>query len=130
MTIEDHEAIRNLMARSCHHADAAETEAYVALYTPDGSLDLGLGAGPMRGHDALRAFAERRTPGASLHLSVNPIIEVDGDRATAASYVVVLGGNDDPAVRLAGRYVDELHKIDGAWLFASRVLTPNFVKRG
>lgn len=129
MSLEDHEAIRNLMARSCHHADAAETEPYVALYTTDGSLDLGLGAGPMVGHDALRAFASRREPGRSLHVSANHVIEVDGSTASAASYVVVYGDNDNPMVRIAGRYVDALVKVDGEWLFESRVLTPNFAKK-
>lgn len=52
-------------------------------------------------------------------------IQVDGDRATAVSYTSEIF--EDPATgktkRLRGRYVDELGKIDGEWLFTRREYT-------
>jgi hypothetical protein len=125
----DREAIRNLLARYCHHVDAAETEEWLGLYTDNPTLDLGMGDGPMTGHDALREMSARRVAGSALHLSANAVIDVQGDEADVASYVVVIGNNDDPAIRLGGRYVDKLRRIDGEWRFESRSLTPNFVKR-
>jgi SnoaL-like domain len=125
----DHEAIRNLLARYCHHVDAAETEEWLGLYTDNPTLDLGMGAGPMTGHDALREMSARRVAGSALHLSANAVIDVKGDEADVASYVVVIGNNDDPTIRLGGRYVDKLRRVDGEWRFESRSLTPNFVKR-
>ena len=52
-------------------------------------------------------------------------IHVDGDRATAISYTSEIF--DDPAtkktLRVRGRYVDELARIDGTWLFTRREYT-------
>lgn len=52
-------------------------------------------------------------------------IRVDGDRASAISYTSEIF--EDPAsgktMRLRGRYVDELAKIDGRWLFTRREYT-------
>lgn len=52
-------------------------------------------------------------------------ILVEGDRATAISYTSEIF--EDPAtsktMRLRGRYVDELAKVDGAWLFTRREYT-------
>lgn len=124
MTIEDRAAIQDLLYQYCHYADAADTDGWLSLYVEDGSLDMGMGGPPIDGKEALRGFASARRPGVGLHLCANPVISVDGDEATAASYVVVLGGNDDPKVRLAGRYEDRLRKVDGQWRFISRRLQP------
>jgi len=70
-----------------------------------------------------------RPPGLGLYLSANPVIAVDGDEATVESYVVVISGADEPALRLAGRYEDRLRRVGGAWKFARRELHPQFVKR-
>ncbi|MFT4056519.1 MAG: nuclear transport factor 2 family protein [Novosphingobium sp.] len=52
-------------------------------------------------------------------------IRVDGDRASAISYTSEIF--EDPAsgktLRLRGRYVDELAKTDGQWLFTRREYT-------
>jgi len=57
-----------------------------------------------------------------IHISVNPIITIDGDVASIESYVVVIGRVDDPRVVLAGRYEDRLRRVEGEWRFVSRRL--------
>ena len=59
----------------------------------------------------------------SVHLSSNPIIDVEGDGATAESDFVVLSRDDDGHARisLVGRYRDELRRDDrGRWLITKR----------
>jgi len=124
MTTEDIEAIRELLYRYCYYADNADTDAWLSLYVDDGSLDMGMGRAPFVGKEALREFASARRPGALLHLSANHLISVEGDEAAAQSYVVVVGGPEDPRVRLAGRYLDRLRRVDGSWRFVSRRLEP------
>jgi ketosteroid isomerase-like protein len=124
VTIEDHEAIRELLHKYCHYVDSADTEGWLSLYVDDGSLDMGMGGPPFAGKEALRTFASARRPGTGLHLSANPIITVDGNEATVVSYVVVIGGNDDPRVRLAGRYEDRMRRAGSQWRFVTRRLDP------
>jgi SnoaL-like domain len=129
ITIEDREAIRDVLYRYCQYADAADTEGWLSLYVDDGSLDMGMGGAPFVGKPALREFASARRPGTGLHLSANQMISVDGDDATVESYVVVLEGPEDPRVRLAGRYADRLKRVQGSWLFVSRRLDPQLRAR-
>jgi ketosteroid isomerase-like protein len=125
MSTDDQEAIRELLHRYCHYADAADTEGWLSLYVKEScSLDMGMGAEPMVGVEALRQFASARRPGTSIHLSSNAVISVEGDEAGVASYVVVIRGNDNPKMALAGRYDDRLRKVDGEWRFVARKLEP------
>jgi len=122
MTLEDRAAIQDLLSRYCQYTDSADQAGWVGLFTEDGSMDLGMGDPPFVGREALGAFSSRLRAGGGLHMSANPVIEQDGDEASVASYVVVVGGEDDPRVRLGGRYLDRLRRVDGDWRFASRQL--------
>jgi uncharacterized protein (TIGR02246 family) len=130
MATDDHEAIRQLIHRYFQYADAADTEAWLSLYVEDGSLDMGMGRAPMTGKDALREFASARRPGASVHLSSNAVISVDGDEASVQSCVVVIGPKEGPRIMLAGRYDDRLRRVDGEWRFVSRKLDPQMRATG
>jgi len=89
----------------------------------------GAGAAPARsydGRDELAAFAARHTRAPERfhkHLVVDPVIAVDGDRATAVSYFIRLDDVDgEPVVYAFGRYRDELVRCgDGRWRFAVRI---------
>ena len=64
--------------------------------------------------------------GPSNHMLSNFVIEVEGDRARAASYVhVVLALANDPTswVDSVGRYNDMLVRITDEWRIAERRLT-------
>lgn len=61
------------------------------------------------------------------HLTANPYVRIDGDRARAIADFVVLGVLGDPTeggcvAKVVGRYVDELVKRDGRWLISHRAI--------
>jgi hypothetical protein len=58
-----------------------------------------------------------------MHLTGNPVIEVDGDVATAETDMVTLVRGDDgrSKITLLARYRDRLHRgTDGRWRLRSR----------
>jgi SnoaL-like domain len=62
----------------------------------------------------------------SFHISSNPQVDVQGDRATARSrhLLVMRGPNGQPTPMLAGRYEDEFIREDGQWKILRRVDYP------
>lgn len=121
--LEDKDAIRELIAQYCFHFDNAEFEAWLDLFTEDGAFDLGA-RGRFCGRDALRKFLKGIPLSNGLpmmkHCVMNSIVSVDGNRATARSYVVVIHGGDALGLTLAGRYEDQLARTGGGWRFAER----------
>src|ERR1700689_2024502 len=95
--LEDRRAIDDLFIRYCCALDNGEVETVVACFTADAVLkspviDLG-------GHDAIRAFAGRfaaqRAAGTQFrHMVTNIAVAIDGDRATATAYLLVLISKD------------------------------------
>jgi hypothetical protein len=78
------------------------------------------------GQDELAVFAAGHTRAPERfhkHVVVDPVIAVDGDRATAVSYFMRLDHVDGERVVYAfGRYRDELMRgEDGQWRFALRI---------
>jgi 3-phenylpropionate/cinnamic acid dioxygenase small subunit len=59
------------------------------------------------------------------HLVTNISIDLDGDRATARSYVTVLQQTEVLPLQpiASGRYLDRLERVGGEWRFAERVVT-------
>jgi uncharacterized protein (TIGR02246 family) len=126
--------IRELIERSVRHVDDQDAAAFAELFEDDGVLQL---AGTVfAGQEALRAmfgggasgpaWTEPRglllQPG-SMHLTGNPVIEVDGDVATAETDMVTLVRGDDgrSKITLLARYRDRLRRgTDGTWRLRSR----------
>ena len=121
--LQEKDAIRELLARYCFHFDAGEFEEWLGLFAPDGVFDLGP-QGRIGGRDALREFLTLvpLTDGLPMtrHGVMNIIINVDGERATARSYVLVMGGGERVSIGVAGRYEDQIVKIAGQWRFKER----------
>jgi len=84
--------------------------------------------GRIGGTEAIRAFAVRfaalRAGGTRFrHLITNLAAELDGDRARATAYLLVVISRDGEHSSLPpGRYECELVKQDGAWRFARRAV--------
>jgi ketosteroid isomerase-like protein len=60
----------------------------------------------------------------SVHLSANPVIDIDGDNATSELDFLVVNRGEDGRARstLVGRYRDRLRRLDdGRWVITSRV---------
>lgn len=121
--LEEKEAIRELLAEYCFRFDNGEFEEWLRLFTADGVFDLGA-RGRMESRDALRQFLQGipLTSGLPMirHCVTNWIVRVDGTRATAQSYVVVVHGGPTLGLTLAGRYEDQLTRVEGAWRFRER----------
>lgn len=119
----DHEAIRNMFARYCQAIDDRRADDVTRLFAVDG-----LWATPgatYRGRDEIRAYARSLVPQSPesqvKHITVNPVIEVDGGTATAVSdFIVVQKRPGGGVVYRGGRYHDRLIKQDGTWLLAER----------
>jgi predicted SnoaL-like aldol condensation-catalyzing enzyme/ketosteroid isomerase-like protein len=139
----DRDAIEALQWKYDRALDRFNAEAYVALYTEDGSF------GQVKGRDALRkmmtgftsprpaaagqaAAAAPAGPPKLQHATSNDWIEFTGsDSATVhyywQTYALGSGKLDDPPKLLAaGNGVDQVVKQNGQWLFKSRqVVAPD-----
>jgi 3-phenylpropionate/cinnamic acid dioxygenase small subunit len=132
---KDRAEIENLQARYMFALDWQDAEAYASTFTEDGILDWARGI--VRGRAAIRAEMDtirarmftNQSPGTSgpptrlRHMITNLVLRVDGDRATAKAYWFEMRNDgQEHSVRIIGygHYDDELRKVNGEWLFASR----------
>jgi len=126
--LEDHEAIRALIAAYRRALDEKDFEAYADLFGDDGEFVTG--GRTFRGRaEILAMLAELQATGAltvaagdDRHLVTNVEIAVDGDGATASSTWVYLtrGAGDEPQLALVGHYEDALRRTAAGWRFARR----------
>jgi ketosteroid isomerase-like protein len=127
--LEDLEEIRLLLATYSKHLDAGDFAGYAGLFAQDGELDTALGtaSGPAAIQELLESRlsgeeARRRT---AYHVISNPIIEVDGDHATARALWTYVSQSDagHPVIFQAGRYEDELVREGGRWKLKRHAIT-------
>ena len=118
----EEEAIRQLLARFIQLRDDKQFNAWSELFTYDGTFTYGTvrleGRAAIREHVAgLLARDEGK------HLCLNSVIDVDGNRASVSSDFAKLdpaAGGAGYVIGTAGRYVDELMRIEGSWRIARR----------
>jgi ketosteroid isomerase-like protein len=116
--------LHELRARYTHHYDGGDLDAFVALFTDDGVLQLGP-AGFARGHDELRAAlaAPMKTASFACHFTSDEITELTGnDTARGTSRFAVHYGRS-PDIQGAGTYHDEYRRRAAGWRFASRTIS-------
>jgi hypothetical protein len=129
--LEDREEIRNLLQEYRRTLDVRDMRAFSALFASDGTWTgkSGAATGPDEIHDMLVAQLSDNppAPGATLwHWIGDPVIAVDGDRATASSMWMHVrrGDGDRPLLPTLGGYDDELIREDGRWRFLRRSVSP------
>lgn len=111
---EDHVAISALMARYCLTLDLDDIEAWVELYTPDGTYEVY--GRTFRGHEGLRKMLSGAPGG--LHLGGPPVIELDGvDRARVTRNLLFVERGD--GTMRSAVYTDELHRTPQGWRIAA-----------
>jgi ketosteroid isomerase-like protein len=114
-------AIADLVARHDRALERGDLEAYLETFLEDAVVEE-TGRPPAVGAKALPQVFERWGR-RFLHVSAEPVVAVDGVRATQESRVLVLRPGGKVEVAAVGRYRDELAYERGAWRFARRELT-------
>ena len=129
-TLEDIEAIKRLKARYCILCDDSYNADGIAdLFTEDALWDGGI-RGKAEGREGIRRFFSG-APGRisfGVHMVLNPLIEVDGDRASGTWYLLqaCTFTQDNQAVWGSARYDEEYVREQGGWKFKSLKLTSFF----
>ena len=128
--LEDLESIRRLLLDYRRHLDGKDFRAYADLFAADGEFIAGPeGEIRAQGREAIFALVDgmrgtllTETGGDDVHVAVNEVIELDGDRAHVTSTWVYLvrGDGDVPEVSKIGRYDDVVTREDGGWKFLRR----------
>ena len=128
--LEDVEAIKSLKTQYCLYCDDNyNVEGLASLFTDDAVWDGGI-RGKAVGMAEIRDFfthAPQRLPFA-VHMVMNPLIQVDGDKATGVWYLfqACTYAQDDRAVWGSARYDEEYVRVDGRWKFKNLKITSNF----
>ena len=120
-TVENTLNIQQLYARYSDAIMRNDYETFGSCWRDDGYWLL-LG-NEYRGKEAIvEAFTNAVAPtDFVMHLALSPLISLNGDKAKVRSQVQeILHFSDGGGMILLGNYNDELHKVDGQWLFSDR----------
>jgi len=124
--LQDRAAIHDLFTRYCCALDNGEVETAVDCFTADAILKSPVI--DIKGRDEIRAFAGRfaaqRAAGTQFrHMLSNIAVTIEGNRATATAYLLVLISEGGGHRTLPpGRYDCDLVKQDGTWRFTRRTV--------
>ena len=126
--LQDEQAIREVVVRYGEYLDARDYAGYASLFASDGVWTGGFGSftGPAAIEEMLEKNLGKPQPGfinkANFHLMTTVVVHVDGDTARVRSrYTFFTASPDDrPTAALAGRYVDEFVRENGAWKIKRR----------
>jgi hypothetical protein len=130
LTAQDHEDIRQLLARYNFAVDFGDTEGWADCFTADGVFLCTPEGGPLTGRhvgrEALVAYAVKHyeiNQGRARHWNWNLEISGEGSAATMRCYLNAfraVAPDAPPKLAVTGVYRDKLAKVDGRWLFAER----------
>ena len=117
--MEDIEAIKQLKAEYCDICDDDHNpDRITTIFAEDGIWE-GAGFGKAQGHAAIRELFKKFQTliSFSQHQVLNPVIKIDGDRATGIWYFFgpFTFYKNNQAKWLAARYQDDYVKVNGEW---------------
>jgi hypothetical protein len=130
----DRLAIRELVEAYAHYADRRDAKGQMSLFTADTHFVVYMNARDakpsmeLHSREALApVFADLNKYDATTHfLGQSTIFTLTDDRATGEAYClahhITVGGGRRRLMLATLRYLDAFVKIDGAWLFAERLL--------
>jgi len=129
----DRLAIRELIDAYAHCADRRDAKGQMALFTEDTEFRVFMDSRSpepsyaIHGREALApVFADLNQYQATTHFNGQSTVRLDGDRATAETYCIAhhltVIGNQRTLMLASIRYLDQLSKEGGVWLFAERSL--------
>jgi len=119
--LEDIEAIKQLKARYCEICDDMHNPDRInSLFVEDGIWE-SPAFGKAEGHAAIRELFQsfRDMFSFSQHNITNPIIEVNGNKATGIWYIMGPWNytEDGRNIWMTARYDDDYVKVDGVWKY-------------
>ena len=119
--IEDIEAIKQLKARYCEICDDDHNpDRITTTFAEDGTWE-SVDFGTAQGHAAIRELFRdfQKLISFSQHNVMNPIIEIDGDRAKGIWYLFgpFTFRENNEAKWTSIRYDDDYVKVDGEWKY-------------
>ena len=135
----DRLAIRELVEAYAHCADRRDAKGQMALFTKDTHFGVYMNAKDSKPTMDLRSrkalapvFANLNKYDATTHfVGQSTILTLAGDRATGEGYClahhVTVNGDKRRLMVASLRYNDTFVKIDGAWLFAERLLYVDWI---
>ena len=130
----DRLAIRELVEAYAHCADRRDAKGQMALFTADTHFVVYMNAEDPKPSQDLNSrealapiFADLNRYDATTHfVGQSTILTLNGKRATGEAYClahhVTMDGGRRRLMIASLRYLDTFAKIDGAWLFAERLL--------
>ena len=136
----DRLAIRELVEAYAHCADRRDAKRQMALFTPDAHFVVYTNAKDPKPSQELHSrealapvFADLNKYSATMHfLGQTTILTLTGDRCTGETYCMphhlTVDGDKRKLMIAALRYYDTFVKIDGAWLFAERLLYVDWIE--
>jgi ketosteroid isomerase-like protein len=136
----DRLAIRELVEAYAHCADRRDAKGQMALFTPDTHFVVYMNAKDPKPSQELHSrealapvFAELNKYDATTHfIGQSTILSLSGNRATGEGYTLAhhltVEGEKRQLMIAALRYYDTFVKVDGAWLFAERLLYVDWIE--
>jgi len=136
----DRLAIRELIEAYAHCADRRDAKAQMALFTADTHFVVYMNAKDsmpsqeLHSREALApVFADLNKYAATMHfLGQSTILSLTPDKGTGEAYCLAhhltVDGGKRSLMIAALRYYDTFVKVDGAWLFAERLLYVDWIE--
>jgi uncharacterized protein (TIGR02246 family) len=121
----DRDEVVALTIRYATAIDSQQYELLSTVFTEDADLDYGE-VGHWTGAAEITEFMDLAHRGAAntLHRMSNQVVAVDGDAATARTYVdALILGPDGSGVNAIGYYDDEAVRTADGWLISKRTFT-------
>jgi hypothetical protein len=123
---DDRQDISDLLVRYATGIDRRDWPLFRTVFTDDCELDYGE-IGTWQGVDAVTDFMEttHAMAGHTLHRLTNQAITLNGDTASARTYIdaVIMFGDNQSGVNAWGFYDDEIVRAADGWRIARRRFT-------
>jgi 3-phenylpropionate/cinnamic acid dioxygenase small subunit len=123
---DDRQDISDLLVRYATGIDRRDWPLFRTVFTDDCELDYGE-IGTWQGVDAVTDFMDttHAMAGHTLHRLANQAITLDGDKASARTYIdaVIMFGDNQSGVNAWGFYDDEIVRTAAGWRIARRRFT-------
>jgi ketosteroid isomerase-like protein len=136
----DRLAIRELVEAYAHCADRRDAKGQMALFTPDTHFVVYMNAKDPKPSQDLHSrealalvFDDLNKYAATMHfIGQSTILSLSGNRATGEGYTLAhhltVESEKRQLMIAALRYYDTFVKMDGAWLFAERLLYVDWIE--